>query len=829
MAEEDGGAGAKVRVVRCPKCDKLLPEPAHFSVYRCGGCDAALQARKQPTKFETSLGKSGEDVSKYCDNIETSPEKKALVSAASSEDNIQNHKFESRKEKNAMNELESPTVVCFPIENGRFQLPSMFPLNDVGKCTVKVEGETKSHVEYATEYPKIQRNDDWDREDVRRASAFNPLFTSPIGDADSGLYPDAGLSSNDHPNYGLVGEGSGKRATTKGSSQAELLGKDNAELLKKLDELREQLQRSCEVAEVPKEGGPVSSMATSLSSSTPNGRGGWFSEGSSVLINNASLQSPFLNGHYVDVPQFRSASYIPNGVHENRDASGSYSLPRAPFHRNDQYLQRPNNFYGQFDRDSVIPHQDNGFCRQPACACMYCYNGHWFPPARVQHAFYGTHRVPFCPLSHNGVHIVDGSSVYGFQGHNSRTSNAPLHSHKSHHHPIATFHRNEGRPCRPFAGAAPFIVCYNCSELLQVPEEVLLMEKNFHKLRCGSCSELITFKLDGINLVSAGSNSTFQPTSASSNDACDGAKDVLQCRGNINRNQVISFSCDYAIPSCDVQSESPDSVICHREVSRASSLPLREHFGYPLGNEVVDGPGSGSRSKRSDQEKAVPLNNNFKQNSVKDVQVATEMDFSAEDYPNASLSQESWDLSKDEEQPRAGKGGESFLAGLIKRGLKDFSRVAQSTENRRCKVTINGHPISDRLVKRAEKFAGPICSGEYWYDYRAGFWGTIGHACLGIIPPFIEEFNYPMLRNCAGGNTGVVVNGRELHEKDLALLAGRGLPNAKGRSYTIEISGKVWDEETSEELESLGKLAPTVEKVKHGFGMRVPRVIARSS
>jgi len=77
------------------------------------------------------------------------------------------------------------------------------------------------------------------------------------------------------------------------------------------------------------------------------------------------------------------------------------------------------------------------------------------------------------------------------------------------------------------------------------------------------------------------------------------------------------------------------------------------------------------------------------------------------------------------------------------------------------------------------------------------------------LQPFIEEFNYPMPKNCAGGNTGVFVNGRELHQRDLALLCGRGLPATEGQSYIIEISGKVWDEVSSEELDSLGKLAPT--------------------
>lgn len=75
--------------------------------------------------------------------------------------------------------------------------------------------------------------------------------------------------------------------------------------------------------------------------------------------------------------------------------------------------------------------------------------------------------------------------------------------------------------------------------------------------------------------------------------------------------------------------------------------------------------------------------------------------------------------------------------------------------------------------------------------------------------PLIEEFNYPMPENCAGGNTGVFVNGRELNKKDLDLLGSRGLPTERERSYILEISGRVLDEDSGEELDSLGKLAPT--------------------
>ncbi len=35
----------KVRLVRCPKCENLLPELADYSVYQCGGCGAVLRGK----------------------------------------------------------------------------------------------------------------------------------------------------------------------------------------------------------------------------------------------------------------------------------------------------------------------------------------------------------------------------------------------------------------------------------------------------------------------------------------------------------------------------------------------------------------------------------------------------------------------------------------------------------------------------------------------------------------------------------------------------------------------------------------------------------------
>lgn len=36
---------AEVRLVRCPKCQNLLPEVTDYDVYQCGGCGAVLRGK----------------------------------------------------------------------------------------------------------------------------------------------------------------------------------------------------------------------------------------------------------------------------------------------------------------------------------------------------------------------------------------------------------------------------------------------------------------------------------------------------------------------------------------------------------------------------------------------------------------------------------------------------------------------------------------------------------------------------------------------------------------------------------------------------------------
>ncbi|KAG6552279.1 hypothetical protein Mapa_006132 [Marchantia paleacea] len=171
---------------------------------------------------------------------------------------------------------------------------------------------------------------------------------------------------------------------------------------------------------------------------------------------------------------------------------------------------------------------------------------------------------------------------------------------------------------------------------------------------------------------------------------------------------------------------------------------------------------------------------------------------------------------------------ESSNVGKVLQALKSakkvilkFTRTRSRTSNPkdyRRKVVVNGVKIRDDCVRKAESQAGPIHPGKYWYDSRAGFWGAAGGPCLGIIPPFIEELDYPMAADCAGGSTGITVNGRELHHMDLQKLVSRGFPSVPGMAYRVDIDGRFVELSSGAELRGLGHLAPSL-KQKRGSGM----------
>ncbi|XP_076931029.1 uncharacterized protein LOC143596036 isoform X1 [Bidens hawaiensis] len=498
-------------------------------------------------------------------------------------------------------------------------------------------------------------------------------------------------------------------------------------------------------------------------------------------------------------------------------------------------------------RNPITPFEPNpyhsyysGQFHHPSCSCLACYNKHQQPPPPPP---------PPPPLPPIAPPVLQTDLVFFHHDYNRRFSNLSLNSHNSEPHtrwsseirrPPRGILATGARRCRPVAGGSPFIACCQCYELIQIPK------KNAKKIRCAACSEIMLLSVINKRLVLSvysesikDSNKDFYKDSGKSKfdhkSRGDSSEDYDNS-GNFDFESMdklsvkdpglTSYKSGVSHASVDeikvniILDENPADVAMN--VDKPSPPPsgsrLQDHFDY---STKYYRAGTGNVSRRSEMGRAEkPVNFGL----VKDDAEASEIEISSNEYGvNTGTSLESGETSGETDRQN---GNGSHYVGMIKKSFRELSRSSQHVDQGIVNVTVNGHPIPDRLVKKAEKLAGTVQPGDYWYDSKAGFWGMMGGPCRGIIPPFIEEFNYPMPEKCADGNTNVYVNGRELHQRDLDLLVSRGLSSDAHRSYLIDISGRVFDQESGQELQGLGKLAPTVERKKHGFGMKPPRTMA---
>jgi hypothetical protein len=111
--------------------------------------------------------------------------------------------------------------------------------------------------------------------------------------------------------------------------------------------------------------------------------------------------------------------------------------------------------------------------------------------------------------------------------------------------------------------------------------------------------------------------------------------------------------------------------------------------------------------------------------------------------------------------------------------------MALSTANSLAADVVVNRVVLDAPTRQAleRNYGVPIQPGRYWYDPVSGVWGLEGGPAAGQIHPGLR-LGGPMWQQASRGNTGVVVNGRELHRLDVAALQ-RCTPVIPGRYWVL--------------------------------------------
>lgn len=543
---------------------------------------------------------------------------------------------------------------------------------------------------------KVAQWQTWERNEMK---AFQRRQRNPIS-----MYPDEGPSNYQSSSYNGFTEPLDRRY-----NPDEYIDQDPTELLRKLDELKDQISRSCNLNEKPKE---KVSFERRMVPPGPYG----------------ISRSPY-QGHYPE-PFLHANNY-------DMDFPSLYPPTHATGHMpgySDPFLsQRPNRdaFYsGQYMDDWTTPSET---CRlgtihhHSSCSCIHCYKstatcnkgfsgglGPWsYNPRSVNPPPLNFHRQ-------QAAHMRWPSDLNLKRGGFNRS------------HPNRVVRPLGGRRCCPVAGGAPFITCHKCFEVLQLPKNILVLEKNKKKLRCGACSAITLFSGTDKKLIV----SPIQEETGKAGNKVDDSYNVANL--NSCSSEYVNFGYDFQEVDREHVSSSTgqnlnSSNSKEQQSVRSSDFGTSEDEGFSGGLKPTVSPppppppGSplkehfdnnhrkeNGNDNRRDQEKGKTEKATSRQNSTRDATMATEMDVSFNEYSNTGVSQDSGDTSREEDRGRSNKLGESFFAGIIKKGFRDFSRSNQPPEYGRTSVSVNGHPIPDRLVKRAEEKSGPIEPGNYW-------------------------------------------------------------------------------------------------------------------
>ncbi|OVA17309.1 Protein of unknown function DUF3133 [Macleaya cordata] len=183
------------------------------------------------------------------------------------------------------------------------------------------------------------------------------------------------------------------------------------------------------------------------------------------------------------------------------------------------------------------------------------------------------------------------------------------------------YHRNRRNPikrhCRPIAGGAPFVVCTSCRKLLHLPADFSPSSRRCHKLRCGSCSEVLVFQFHNRTNVPYRPNLAVPPPSEVDNSSDATTTRILASKYHTNdfpqveeelnskdyRVSVLKQSRDDHESSVGGASQSvgqplseetkADKLLRGKEVRHSAGSPLHRLMGYSSPRQMIERPSTG--------------------------------------------------------------------------------------------------------------------------------------------------------------------------------------------------------------------------------------------
>ncbi|EHA8591758.1 protein ENHANCED DISEASE RESISTANCE 4 [Cocos nucifera] len=652
------GRSTKVRLVRCPKCLKLLVEYADIPVYQCGGCHAVLRA-----KNGIAAGKNVDSVSLgtnhhqsvsddgFSDNGSTSSAKQMIAcstSAHSSELEHQEketmlssaeHNHQEDGETSGQNGLEDANQ--FPVRSDASQSQpdeGIRPKMEVeeslkllkhhsgsSKVMNKVEEppDSSSH-SFASEEDTVERGSG-DRPDI----SFRSLAARISNAYDGGRSSSDDGYNNSAPERFLLRsrrtfrqpkvldmadiEGKGGEEVS-GSSQttsdveADLRARTlssklsnerhGSAIMRSFNMKRDVFSSRYGVCELDGEASFDSEdfhsvqnwMEPEIGPTRSQSRGSHFQH--DFL---KSKSSKYLR--YDRMDSLRSVDELKNQLHELCDQRIQGGKPylrgtegRQPFHHKSEH-QPPQHFNSNLlhrrsdalYRPRQITSQQYQFSQMPfsggsCCSCLY---------SRLE-----DQRLQLQP--NHCIDDVCRAHAYSLRSHSSMAGSSRMLDDEQE-----MLHYNEKRKpkknhCRPIAGGAPFIICYYCFNLLQLPADFLTLRRRLHKLHCAACSKVLTISFPAKDCISPQTPIKEVHPHTEDTSGTDVVTGSVSHSNDCPLDDPVSFSEAYALSFTTSFSTEADRVLhlsrnssAGNKAKQTSGSPLHRLMGYSSPSELL--------------------------------------------------------------------------------------------------------------------------------------------------------------------------------------------------------------------------------------------------
>ncbi|CAN6973513.1 unnamed protein product [Brassica oleracea var. botrytis] len=490
-------SGQRVRLVKCPKCLKILQEDEDVPVYQCGGCSAILQSKRRSIAPKTAPSAGETEGAQAATSDPPSEPETNNVSSRAGQDTVLPSRTGlssgQEDEKDQDGSMEATEKQIDGLELSEREESNERSLGDYDKNEGERDSNSnrlKSDMESVVEATQPGTSSGSLNADHMVAARASSSSSDAYRKLEAEISPDTSPVEEEQDQEGFPANKTSSAYDGSKSSSDEREDQDENEqwnALQNLNSDRFEVQRYPQ--NFKEQGG---SSSSTFSDNRPSGTTTYNKQ-----HQNRSLQLEGPGGRLArrgrrhvseqlrpDVPLYPREPYTrPSPSYPSHDVfdrySRAHSLQMPPPYESVDHMYHNNARASERGQGSRFSGETTNDTRNhPGWYSGQVYSSYSSYSASPQRLMEQQPEYYHPRWSHEMVSEAED---------HQRTRLADLQDRRRQ--PVAKRH------IRPTAGGAPFVTCYSCSQNLQLPVDFIIFKRNYHLLRCGRCTTVLRFSL----------------------------------------------------------------------------------------------------------------------------------------------------------------------------------------------------------------------------------------------------------------------------------------------------------------------------------------------